>query len=95
MYIRSDGLSVNQWATRKKVCYQTIYMAIKRGLSPDEACAYALKRRGHKDNHARYFVGKKSLKNYCETKGINYRSVCRKIRAGMSINLAIKRSIKK
>lgn len=89
-YIRSDGLSILKYAKLKKVCYHTIYAGIQRGLSVDEACEQAKQRKNRKDSHTKYFVGKRSLRYYCANNGLNYRTICRKIRSGMSVEKALR-----
>lgn len=89
IYKRTDGLTVRKWARNKGVCYNTIYSAIQRGLSIDEACEQSLKRKGRKDSHVHYFVGKWSLRHYCLKNNINYRTVCRWIRKGFTVGQAL------
>jgi hypothetical protein len=90
LYIRADGVSVRKWAKANNVCYKTIYDNIQRGYSVEDACTMAAKRRGRKDSHVKYFVGKRSLRFYCMQNGLNYRTVCRKIKNGMTINQALR-----
>lgn len=74
----------------KNAAYQTIYDGIQRGLSVDEACDKALKRKGRKDARTKYFVGKRSLRHYCMQNGLNYHAVLRKVRSGTSIEKALR-----
>lgn len=90
IYIRSDGLSIWKYAKLKKISYQTIYAGIQRGLSVDEACEQAKQRKNRKDSHIKYFVGKRSLRYYCAKNNLNYRTICRKIKSGMSVEKALR-----
>lgn len=91
---RTDGVGIREWAIKHNVCYHTIYQGIQRGLSVDDACTNALKRKGRKDGSTKYFVGKLSLRYYCIQNNINYRSVTRMIRGGLTVAQALARSKK-
>ena len=93
-YVRTDGISIRDWAKKHKANYCTIYQGIQRGLSIDEACDNALKRKGRKDSSAKYFVGKLTLRYYCDKNGIDYKRVIRLIRKGLTIQKALARSKK-
>ena len=94
IYKRTDGVSIGQWAKKHDVCYWTIYQGIQRGLSIDEACDNALKRKGKKDDSAKYFVGKLPLRYYCIQNNINYRTVLSRIRKGLTVTQSLARSSK-
>lgn len=93
-YVRTDGISIRDWAKKHKANYWTIYQGIQRGLSIDEACDNALKRKGRKDSSAKYFVGKLTLRYYCDQNKIDYKRVTRLIRKGLTIQQALARSKK-
>jgi hypothetical protein len=92
--MRTDGISIRAWAKKHKANYWTIYQGIQRGLSIDEACANALKRKGKKDSSAKYFVGKLTLRYYCIQNNINYKHITALIRKGLTIQQALARSKK-
>ena len=93
-YKRTDGVSIGEWAKKHNANYWTIYQGIQRGLSIDDACTNALKRKGRKDSSAKYFVGKLTLRYYCIQNNINYKTVTRLIRNGLTIQQALARSQK-
>lgn len=93
-YKRTDGIGIGEWAKKHNANYWTIYQGIQRGLSVDEACENALKRKGRKDSSAKYFVGKLTLRYYCSQNNINYKTITRLIRGGLTVQQALARTQK-
>lgn len=89
-FVRTDGKTVRQWCLEHEVSYGAVWNHLERGMNPNDACREALRRRGQRFSHPKYFYKGKSLVEILGQQTNRYHNAMRRIRNGMSIENALK-----
>lgn len=89
-FVRTDGKTVRQWCLEHEVSYGAVWNHLEMGMNPNDACLEALRRRGQRFSHPKYFYKGKSLVEILGQQTNRYHRVLRIMRKGTSIENAIK-----
>lgn len=87
----ASGETLSSYCKRNNLSYAAIFKRIdEKGMSIDEAIKNYIPRKGRLDNHVKYFYKGQSLYAYFKQNTKVYQRCRNLIRAGMSIEEAIK-----
>lgn len=90
------GETVRQWCIKNNICYAIVYKHLERGLTPDEACQIALKRKGSPAGaEPKHFYKGKPLIDMFSVNSKEYRRIIARLRSKYTIEDAVEMPLMK
>lgn len=90
-----NGMTLLKACKAASLCYHNVYTRLEKGMQPDEAFWEALKNKGNKRSHAKYFYNGKPLTVVLNHNMKKYHNILDRTRRGMPLIKSIEYELAK